>query len=50
MKQLLGKIMGELVKILTCYDPFPFVTKKQKNGKKRSDGGAETRSSGLQDA
>ena len=51
MKQLLCKIMGNIVKILTCCDPFPVVTKKQKNGNKKGpDGGAETRSPGLQDA
>ena len=50
MKQLLSKIMGNIVKILTC-DPFPVVTKEQKNGnKERPDGGAETRSPELQDA
>lgn len=50
MKQLLSKIMGEFVKVLTC-DPFPVETKKKKNGnKERTNGGTETRSSGLQDA
>ncbi len=49
MKQLISKIMGNIAKILTC-DPFPGVSKKQKNGnKERADGGAETRSPGIQD-
>lgn len=49
MKQELSKIMGNIVEILTC-DPFPVVTKKQKNGnKERSNGGAETRSPSIQD-
>ena len=46
-----SNIIGNIVKILTCCDPFPVKIKKQKNGnKERSDGGAETRSSSLQDA
>lgn len=49
MKQLLCKIMGSIVEILTCCDPFPVVTKEQKNEKERPDGGAARRSPGLQD-
>ena len=50
MKQKLSKIMGSIVKVFTC-DPFPVVTKKQKNGnKERPNGGTEARSPGLQDA
>ena len=47
MKQLLGKIMGNIVKVFT-YDPFPVVN-KEKNEKERSGGGAARRSPGLQD-
>ena len=48
MKQLISKNVGSIVKVLTC-DPFPIV-KKQKNGnKERPNGGAETRSPGIQD-
>ena len=46
MKQLLCKIMGNIVEILTCCDPFPVVN-KEKNEKERSGGGAARRNRGL---
>ena len=49
MKQLLGKIMGNIVEILTCCDPFPIVTNEKNGNKERTNGGAARRSPGLQD-
>lgn len=49
MKQLISNIMGSIVKVFTC-DPFPVVKKQKNENKERPDGGAETRSPGLQDA